>query len=62
MTKPKYNPTLRDFEQPGGIAKLERDGFNNEQIHKSMYKLTEGASTPERQRIMKNLYDRTKAR
>lgn len=62
MTTPKYKPTMRDFEQAGGIAKLERDGFNNEQIHKHMYNLTDGASTTQRQIIMKHLYDRAKSR
>jgi hypothetical protein len=55
-----YKPTLRDFEQPGGVAKLERDGFNKEQIHKTMYKLTDGASTQYRTKLMENLYKREK--
>lgn len=58
----KYKPTLRDFEQPGGIAKLERDGFSREQIHKHMYKLTDGASRQDREKIMSNLYDRQKSK
>jgi hypothetical protein len=58
----KYNPTLKDFEQPGGIAKLERDGFNREQIFKTMYKLTDGASTQYRTKLVGNLYDREKSK
>ena len=59
---PKYTPTLKDFEQPGGCAKLERDGFSREQIHKSMYKLTDGATTEYRNKLMSNLYDRGKSK
>jgi hypothetical protein len=58
----KYNPTLRDLEQPGGIEKLERDGFSNEQIHKEMYRQTEGASQQYRTRLMEQLYIREKSK
>jgi hypothetical protein len=56
----KYTPTLKDFEQPGGCEKLERDGFTKEQIHKSLYNLTDGASQQYRTKIMENLYKRDK--
>lgn len=54
--KYKINENLLDTK--GGIAKLERDGFSRESIHKQMYKVTSGASTSERREIMKKLYDR----
>lgn len=54
----KYRISLNDIEQQGGIAKLERDGFKREEIMKTMYKKTEGASTSERQEIVSKLYDR----
>jgi hypothetical protein len=52
---------LSDLESPGGIAKLERDGFNRESIHRQMYQITEGATTTERTKIMSELYDRRKS-
>jgi len=58
----KYKPSLRDFEQPGGCAKLEKDGFSNEQIHKHLFRLTDGASDTYRRKIMSNLYDRAKSK
>jgi len=58
----KYTPTLRDFEQPGGCVKLEKDGFTKEQIHQSLYKLTDGASQQYRTKLMNNLYDREKSK
>ncbi len=57
----KYQPSLRDLEQPGGVAKLERDGFTREQIINKMYKLTDGASDQYRNKLCNNLYDRSKA-
>lgn len=54
----KYKISIKDIESSGGIAKLERDGFNNEQIHKAMYRETDGASTEQRRKIMSQLYQR----
>lgn len=54
----KYSLTPRELERAGNIRKLERDGFSKEQIHKEMYKITDGASTPERREIMRKLYQR----
>lgn len=56
--KYKINESILDTE--GGVAKLERDGFNREVIHRQMYRVTEGASTAERREIMKKLYNRRK--
>lgn len=55
-TKYKLNETILD--KPGEIRKLERDGFTREQIHKEMYKVTDGMSTNERRRLMAKLYQR----
>jgi hypothetical protein len=55
----KYKITPDMLETRHNIAKLERDGFNREQIHKEMYKVTDGASDSERRRIMDKLYDRS---
>lgn len=57
----KYKPTLKDYETPGGIDKLERDGFSREQIIDRMYKLTDGASDQYRNKLCNNLYDRSKS-
>lgn len=57
----KYKPSLRDFEQIGGCAKLEKDGFSRSEIHDFMYKLTDGANTEYRTKLMGNLYDRAKS-
>lgn len=54
----KYKISIHDIERQGGIAKLERDGFSREQIMKTMYKKTDGASTEQRQEIVSRLYDR----
>jgi hypothetical protein len=56
----KYNIKINDLERTGGIAKLERDGFNKEHIMKTMYKLTEGATQREREQMVSKLYDRQK--
>ena len=58
MSDPKYKINANLLDTRGGIAKLERDGFSRERIHKEMYKVTEGASTQERTKIMANLYKR----
>lgn len=61
MAQPKYRPTLRDYETQHGIAKLERDGFNKEQIFKTMYKLTDGMPQPQRTDLVSKLYDRSES-
>lgn len=60
MAKPKYKLKIQDIERHGGVAKLERDGFNRETIIKEMYKQTDGASTRQREEIVSRLYDRQK--
>lgn len=55
----KYKIKLSDLEKRGEINKLERDGFKREKIISEMYKLTDGASTEYRTRIVNNLYDRS---
>ena len=57
---PRYQISLSDLQRQGGIAKLQRDGFNKEQIFKSMYKQTQGASTEQRQELVSKLFDREK--
>lgn len=57
MTKYKITPQM--LETRHNVAKLERDGFTREQIHKEMYKITCGASDKERRDIMSKLYDRS---
>lgn len=54
----KYKLTLNEIDKKGNIDKLKRDGFNNEQIHKAMYRETVGASQREREQIMNKLHDR----
>ena len=56
-----YKISINDLESAGGIAKLERDGFSNEQIHKAMYDKTDGASTRQRENIMRQLYQRDRS-
>lgn len=58
MSNPKYKLNESKLDTSGGIAKLERDGFTRGEIHRQMYKITDGASTRERTEIMKKLYDR----
>ena len=55
---PDYKMTLRDLESQGGIHRLDRNGLNLEKVMKRMYKLTDGATTEERTKIVENLYDR----
>ena len=60
MTTPKYKLTLNELQRPGNINKLERDGFTSEQIHKVLFKETDGISRQERTQLMEKLYDRRK--
>ena len=54
----KYKLTINEIEKQSNCHKLERDGFTKEQIMKTMYKETEGASQREREQIISKLYDR----
>ena len=54
----KYKLTIGEIERSGNIAKLERDGFKREDIMKTMYKETAGATQREREQIVSKLYDR----
>lgn len=53
--------TMNDFEQPGGIAKLEKDGMNREQIMKNFYKVTDGLGTDQRREVIEEFFDRRKS-
>ncbi len=57
----KYKPSMSDYESPGGIARMERNGMTREQIMKTMYKKTDGATREERREIVENLFDRQKS-
>lgn len=59
MAITKYKITVRDLESKHSINKLERDGFTREKIVQDMYKLTDGASTQERNAMMNKVYDRS---
>ena len=54
----KYKLTANELERAGNIRKLESDGFTREQIHKEMYKVTDGMSTQQRTELMKKMYQR----
>ena len=54
----KYSIKLSDIEKPGEIHKLERDGFTRSDIHRAMYRETDGASTTHRTELMRKLYTR----
>jgi hypothetical protein len=56
MSTPKIS--INDLEKRGMIQKFERDGLTRAEIHKQMYKLTDGMQTPQRTDLMKKLYDR----
>jgi hypothetical protein len=49
---------MRDFEQPGGCEKLERDGFSKPQVFDSLYKVTRGMDTDSRRKLVDKFYDR----
>ncbi len=54
----KYTIKLSDLEKIGGASRLERDGHNREKVIKEMYRVTDGATTQERQALIGKLYDR----
>lgn len=58
--KPKYKLTPQHLESHGEIRKLEADGFTRAEIHKQMYKITDGATQKERTQLMQNMYYRGK--
>jgi len=58
MKVAKYRIKLSDLEKIGGASRLERDGHNREKVIKEMYRITDGATTQEREKIVSNLFDR----
>ncbi len=62
MPKPSYKITPRMLEENAGIAQLERDGHDRTTIHKALYDITDGASTPEQRKIIQNLYKRDRSK
>ena len=52
----KYSLTEHHITQPGGIEKLKRDGYTRSEIMQKMYKVTSGASTDERTKIVSELF------
>ncbi len=55
---PKYKLNLSELDKHANVHKLERDGFTREKIIDAMYKQTDGASTQEREQMVRKLYDR----
>ena len=53
----KYRINMTDLTRPGGIAKLERDGFKRHEIMGEFHKQTKGASNKERDPIVNNLFN-----
>lgn len=58
MATPKYKLSMRDLENKGEIRKLEHDGFTRSEIHKQMYRITEGLSQKDRTKLMQQMYYR----
>lgn len=54
----KYKININHLDTHAGIHRLERDGFTREQIMKTMYKETDGASKKERTELVSRLFDR----
>ena len=52
----KYRITEHHITQPGYIDKLKRDGYTRSEIMQTMYKVTSGASTDERTKIVSELF------
>lgn len=55
---PHQKISINDLEKRGMIQKFEHDGISRSNIHKEMYKHTDGMTTPERTKLMQKLYDR----
>jgi len=49
---------MSDLTRPGGIAKLERDGFKRTEIMGEFHKQTKGATNKEREQIVTSLFNR----
>ena len=58
MSKPKYELKFSHLLEQSNCHKLERDGFTKEQIHKVLYKESDGATQRQRQDIISKLFDR----
>ncbi|MGE4118955.1 MAG: hypothetical protein AB7F29_13865 [Candidatus Nitrosocosmicus sp.] len=54
----KYRIKLNDLERVGGIARLERDGFNRHQIMKAVHQEMRGATQDQKSQIVDKLYRR----
>lgn len=52
----KYRITEHHITQPGGVEKMKRDGYTRSEIMQTMYKVTSGASTDERTKIVSELF------
>ncbi len=59
MNRPKYRININHLESQGACQKLERDGYTRHDIIREMYKVTDGATTQERENIVNKLYDRS---
>ena len=58
MSRPKYTLKMSHLLEQSNCHKLERDGFSKEQIHKVLYRESDGATQRQREDIISNLYDR----
>ena len=58
MKTPKYKLTINEIDRASNIHKLERDGFSKGEIHKVMYRETEGLPQRQREEMIRKLYDR----
>lgn len=52
----KYKINMSHLESKGGCERLERDGFSKCDIHRAMFKLTDGADKRYQEKIIDNLY------
>jgi len=53
-----YSLKLHHLLQKGDIRKLEHDGFSIHDVHKVLYKEAYDATNTEREKIVKDLYNR----